>query len=184
MTNYSPKKCLRTFRKVNSIEKSIALKLPSLTAYKKIIGEDKLEVVIKLWLVDLNNCLNLRRPMSEDNIDLIAIYILSDYGNLTISDINLVFTRAKTGAYGELYESLNTAKVLLWFSEYSESRMETAAEMNLVKHNQLKIKGNTNRSSDKVEKNPLSIKDMMAFIRPPDKKRECRKRIIQKQFEG
>lgn len=165
MTNYSPNKCLRTFKKVNSIEKSIALKLPSLTSYKKIIGEDKLEVVIKLWLVDLNNCLNLRRPMSEDNIDLIAVYILNDYGNLTMSDINLVFTRAKTGAYGELYESLNTAKVLLWFSEYSESRMETAAEMNLLKHNHIKIKGNSNRSSERKDEDVFSIKDMMGFIK-------------------
>jgi hypothetical protein len=164
MTNYSPNKCLRTFKKVNSIEKSIALKLPSLTSYKKIIGEDKLEVVIKLWLVDLNNCLNLRRPMSEENIDLIAIYILSDYGNLTMSDINLVFTRAKTGYYGELYESLNTAKVLLWFSEYSESRMTVAGELSILKHNQEKGKGDASRISEKKEGNTLSINDMMGFI--------------------
>ena len=162
--NYSPKKCLRIFKKVNSIEKSIALKLPSLTAYKKIIGDDKLEVVIKLWLVDLNNCLNLRRPMSEDNIDLIAIYVLNDYGNLTMSDINLIFTRAKTGAYGELYESLNTAKVLGWFSEYSESRMETAAEMNIVKHNQLKSKEHKSRKSGDRNPMKLSVKDLNGFL--------------------
>ncbi len=149
MINYSPKNCVRAFRKVNTIQKSIELQLPSLTSYKKIIGEEKLEVVIKLWLVDLNNCLNLRRPMSEDNIDLIAIYILSDYGNLTISDINLVFTRAKTGAYGELFESLNTAKVLLWFKDYFEERIEVASEMSMTKHKQMKSKETGERSSDK-----------------------------------
>ena len=76
--------------------------------------------------------------MSEDNIDLIALYIVQDFGNLTMSDINLVFTRAKKGNYGELYESLNTAKVLGWFTEYFEERMVTAGEMAVLSHNHIK----------------------------------------------
>jgi len=160
LETYNPKNCLRKFKDVNTIKKSIELKLPSIARFKKNIGEEKIEAIVKLWLVDLNNCLNLRRPMSEDNIDFISMSVVGDFGNLTFSDINLVFTRAKKGHYGELYESLNTAKVLGWFNEYFEERLNTAAEINLDKHNQMKSKEAGLRKEG--DKNPLnlSVKDL------------------------
>ena len=107
--------------------------------------------------------------MSEGNIDFIAMNVISDFGNLTFSDINLVFTRAKKGHYGELYESLNTAKVLGWFTQYYEERLETAAEISLLKHSQIKKLGNDKRSSESSSSNGLSIKDMKGIVKGLEK---------------
>jgi hypothetical protein len=171
LTLYSPTKCLRKFKEVNTIQKSIELKLPSLVRYKKEFGEEKIESVIKLWLVDLNNCLNLRRPMSESNIDLIAFYIVSDFGNLTLPDIHLVFTRAKKGLYGELYESLNSAKVLGWFKDYFEERLEIAGEMTILAHNNRKVVSESRKKQG--DKNPmnLSIKDLNEAVKGLNEKK-------------
>lgn len=162
LETYNPKKCSRTFREITTVEKSISLKLPSIIKLKKTIGEEKMESFIKLWLIDLNNILDLRRPLRENQIDLISFYIVNDYGNLTLSDIHLIFTRAKTGFYGELYESLNMPKVLGWFRDYFEERLLTAGEMSRREHGNIK---EVNNSSRKKREKPLklSIEDYKEF---------------------
>ena len=68
--------------------------------------------------------------MTPEQIDECAYYIVADFYNLNLADINLVFTDAKKGRYGELYESLNMAKILSWFQVYFEQRKEKAADIN------------------------------------------------------
>lgn len=67
--------------------------------------------------------------MTPEQINECAWLIVSDFNALNIADINLIFTNAKKGRYGELYESLNMAKIISWFDVYKEQRMETAATM-------------------------------------------------------
>lgn len=50
--------------------------------------------------------------------------IIETYPRLRISDVILIFKRAKIGHYGELYNRLDGPVVLSWFRKYEEERLE------------------------------------------------------------
>src|SRR3989304_5154769 len=79
---------------------------------------------LKLWIIDLNEFLNLTNRMTPDQIKDTAELIYQDNYNLNIADINLVFTNAKKGVYGQLYGSIDGSKLLRWFSEYRNYRAD------------------------------------------------------------
>jgi hypothetical protein len=137
---------MRLFAGVTSIEKSISQNSPFLFQVCKEQGTEKTEAYLKLWLINLNESLNLKRPLSEDQIDETAFNIVQDYKNLTISDINLIFTRAKKGFYGEFYESISMSKIMSFFNKYFEERMVTYAEMYRNRHSKIVAESNKQRS--------------------------------------
>lgn len=143
---YNPKNCMRLFSQVNSIEKSINENSPWLWQVVKEQGTEKTEAFIKLWLINLNESLNLKRPLSEDQIDETAFSIVQDFKNLSIADINLIFSRAKKGYYGEFYDSISMAKIISFFRKYFEERMLTYAEMYRNKHSKIVAESNKQRS--------------------------------------
>jgi len=134
LSHYSPKNCIREFKTVTTIEKAIEMDSISLSKMSKDIGDEKTEGYVKLWVFYLNQLLNLKRPLNEVQIDEIAFTVVNEYRNLTIADINLIFTNAKKGQYGEFYESITIPKVLKWFNDYSEERQATCAERSIRKH--------------------------------------------------
>ena len=71
--------------------------------------------------------MNLKRPLKESQIDEAAFLIISEFKNITIADINLIFKRAKMGHYGPMYEALSIDKIITWFRDYFEERMAIAA---------------------------------------------------------
>jgi hypothetical protein len=93
---------------------------------------------VKLWLIDLDKFSGVKNGLNEDEITQVAFYIVEEYRNLTISDIHLIFTRAKTGKYGEFYENLSMPKILKWFSDYSEDRMNACMNRSITKNNEYK----------------------------------------------
>jgi hypothetical protein len=93
-------------------------------------GETKMEAYLKVWLINLTESLNVKRSLSEVQIDECAMLIVQEFKNLTIADINLIFKDAKMGKYGELYESLSMAKVLGWFNDYFTKRMDESELIN------------------------------------------------------
>lgn len=137
-TIYNPSSCLRLFKNVTSIEKSLEANTPTLGKLVKTYGDTKIEAYLKIWLINLNESLNLKRPLTESQISETAFMILDGNKNLTISDINLIFKRAKSGEYGPFFESLSIDKVLTWFSQYFEERCNIAAELTRRKADQEK----------------------------------------------
>lgn len=109
-------------------------------------GQEKVEALIQMYLIELNELLNLKRPLTEHMIDVIAADIVEDYRNLNMADVHLVFSRARKGYYGELYESINTAKVLSWFRDYFNERCEAAEEASIAESES--HKGDHRRTSD------------------------------------
>ena len=101
---------------------------------------------MRLWLISLNESLNLKRPLKPHQIDECAIRIVAKYRHVTISDINLIFNRAKEGEYGEFYESISIPKVLSWFKDYFDERCEVAASMSQMEHERIKY------NSEKVKR--------------------------------
>ena len=78
--------------------------------------------MIKTWLIYLNETLNLKRPMTEQQIFLGSDLILSDYYMLRFADLTVLFRNIIKGKYGSLYESLTIDKLLNLFEQYFEER--------------------------------------------------------------
>lgn len=127
MTNYNPSSCIKNLKHVTTVSKALTAGTPSIARMVKFFGETKVEAYIKLWLVSLNESVNLKRPLKENQIDECAIRIVSKHRHVTIADINIIFNRAKMGEYGEFFESLSMPKILKWFKDYFEERCEVAA---------------------------------------------------------
>ena len=153
LTIYNPRELTDRYRGVQTVSQALSIKSESIGGLNRTFGSQKVEALIKLQLVYLNDLLNLKRPLNEVQIDEIALEIVSVYVHLTMADIHLIMRRARTGHYGEFYESLNMPKVLRWFFDYFEERCEVAARRSLDSHCQVKEWNDTSRiSSDARER--------------------------------
>lgn len=103
-------------------------KYPSLAVLRREYGEAKIEAIIKLHLIDLCENVNLKRPLRDRQVDSIAREIVAEFYALTIADIHVVFRQAKTGQYGEFYDSLDMPKVMGWFRQYFADRCAAGAD--------------------------------------------------------
>ncbi len=106
-------------------------KYPSLARLRAEYGTQKIEAIIKLHLIDLCENVNLKRPLRDTQVDNIAREIVAEFYSLTIADIHVIFRKAKTGEYGEFYESLDMPKVLSWFRGYFSDRCTAAAQQSV-----------------------------------------------------
>jgi hypothetical protein len=131
---YNPSNCLKHSGKLKTIQDVFKSDTPSLAKIGKENGHEFLSNFIKLWILYLNETLDLRRPLSESQIEMIAQMIISDYSNLKIVDITFIFKNAISGKYGEFYESLTIPKILSWFSDYFEERCSIAEMISAQEH--------------------------------------------------
>lgn len=122
---------------VTTIEKVLEAKTPSIALIKRIHGEKFTLAFLKVWIVNMDQVANVKRSLTEYQIDECAMLIMDEFKLLTIADINLVFRNAKFGKYGELYESLSIIKILEWFNKHFEERCEVAASISIRKAKEL-----------------------------------------------
>ena len=59
---------------------------PSIAKMSRTYSQPKMKLMIVKWLMEVNKLLNLKKPMSEDQIVLGASYIMEDYKNLNVAD--------------------------------------------------------------------------------------------------
>jgi len=140
LVKYSPKNCITKFRNVKTVRMALKENVGSLAQIKKGYGPEFQITFIMLWLADLNESVGVKNKLNEDMMEQCAMFIIEDYYYLKISDINLIFSRAKKGAYGNFYESISIPKIMQWFSDYAEDRAEIAYSTNLNEHKQDKNK--------------------------------------------
>lgn len=134
----SPSQALIAFRECNTPAKCISHDLPSLVNIRKENGDIKTRKMIEMWISDCNDFLNISRKMSPRQIQQTAVMILDEYYYFNLADINLVFTRAKKGQYGNLYESLDGMKIFSWFDQYDKERAGIAYQDALREHDNIK----------------------------------------------
>lgn len=134
----NPTKAMLAFKECNTPAKCITSSTPALAELKKDQGEDKAIKVIELWISDLNDFLNISRKMNPFQIKQTAIMILSEFYYFKLTDINLVFSKAKRGEFGKLYESLDGMKIFSWFEQYNQERCQVAYNEALREHDNLK----------------------------------------------
>lgn len=128
-------------RELKTVQDCIKSNLPSVGMSIDKHGCENIEDYVRLWLMDLNQSVNLKRPLNAGQMDFIAMQIIDKHRNMRLADIYFIFLTAKSGGYGELYERLSPDKVLLWFSEYWNDRMGIAATMTRDEHAQSKESG-------------------------------------------
>ncbi len=148
-TNYAPNSCLQLYRRHTTVVSAMHADAPKLTALVRQFGETKIIAYIKLWLVDLNTTLDLKKPLNENQIDQIAFAIIDTYRSLNLAEINLIFTNAKYGEYGDFYDRITMPTVLKWFKNYFEQRCSCAANNSYQESIQYKSYfGNAPRNSE------------------------------------
>ncbi len=162
LTIYDPERVNRELVDVRSAEDALSLStsagLPSLARLRRDFGAQKVETIIKLYLVELSELVNLTRPLREKQIEAIAAEVVSTYYALTIADIHVIFRRARNGEFGELYESLDMPKVMRWFSDYFAERCEAAANNSIREAERNYDKGG-NITAERMQKHFNKLED-------------------------
>jgi hypothetical protein len=130
---------MRDYRRCTSIAKAMNADAPKLTELVRTLGEGKVESYMKLWLVDLNNTLDLKKPLNETQIDKIAFNVVDRYRSLNIADINLIFSNVSNGEYQEdIKDRITVSTVMSWFRKYFKERIDMAGELSYQNHVQKK----------------------------------------------
>ena len=134
LQRYGAVNCMRHSGKLRIIDDAISSNAPTLGTFIRAKGREFTEQFVIGWLIYLNDILDLKKPMSADQIQLTAIEIVNTYFYLKLSDFTLLYNRIISGVYGEFYESLSIAKVLTFFRDYNEERINKCAENSERKH--------------------------------------------------
>jgi hypothetical protein len=132
--------------KVATLGEAINLSSPYINQIKREQGEPFCEKFIMLWLVYLNEMLNLNKPMTESQIRLCSAQLLAEYGYLKITELTLIFKRILSGEYGEFYERLGIDKLLKFFREYDKERFEFIDEQRQREHAEFRYQEQKNET--------------------------------------
>lgn len=99
-------------------------------------GQKKVEALVKVYLLEMNELLNLRNPLNEACIDRIASMVVKDYRNLNFADIRNVLENGARGRYSRDGEVLmvNYSIVMGWFERYSAERCASVEAYHLNEH--------------------------------------------------
>lgn len=129
--------------KVTTIEQARKANVPTLNGLTRqgqgSMTYTRAEVVrqIAKWLIELNELMDLKKPMNKGQIITCAEMILTDYGYLKHTDIQLFFTYLVKGRFGQMYESLSMTKILSFLADYAEDRIELAAQESRLNHDKI-----------------------------------------------
>jgi len=132
--NYFPEIISRKYSVVRTPLQALGQDSKSLAIIKKENSEENILSIIHVWIMDLNEYLNLKTRMNANQIKQTALFILDDFYYFKISEINLLFSRIKKGFYGSFYESLDGAKILGYFDKYDKERMQAVDDDNYYNH--------------------------------------------------
>ncbi len=157
---FAPKVCMVQLHHINSIALAVKSNLNSLAKLTKQFDRGFVIKYLMFWIIDLNEFLNTTKSMSQEQIETTAELLYLDNYNLNIADINIIFTNAKKGMYGQFYGSIDGMKILSWFHEYNFKRADYYYEnISLHEHEGIKKHGalkwfdlNNRKDADKTGK--------------------------------
>lgn len=138
---YSPKNCFNHSGKIKSVKDVLSLPSVSLSQFKKTYGKDWVIGYISMWVMDLNDKVQVRTKLSDPQIEFLAERIYETYP-LKVTDLTLFFRNVKEGAYGEFYENLSAEKIMGWLKEYFDQRCEYAQMQSQSGHSTFKSSEN------------------------------------------
>ncbi len=125
-------------RTINTYPAVFKSNFPTLGEVKRTYGYEFLQAYLEGWIVNLREFVNIGKKMTDMQTFETAMIILQDYKFLTIADINLLFKRAKSGYYGNLYDRLDGQIIIGWFRRYFSERCDAAEEDSINEASQYK----------------------------------------------
>jgi hypothetical protein len=81
------------------------------------------------YIKNLNDFLNIKTKMKEEQIFETSYLICRRFYYFNLAEISNIFADIKIGKYGKLYESIDGAKILSFFTDYNEERVPAAERM-------------------------------------------------------
>lgn len=133
---------------IKGVSDALSRNTLSLVDIKKGKGQAFLRSYITLWLIDLNELLNLKNPLSEAQIILCTEQIITDYSFLKLSELSLIFKRIVSGEFGELYERISMPKLMSIFRKYEQERTEVVTSESQQDHERFRYQENRTESYD------------------------------------
>jgi hypothetical protein len=128
---------------IKNVDDARKAKVPTLAAMSRTVhdgrafGKEEVVRQIVKWLIELNEMMDLKKPMSNAQILMCSQMIMEDYYYLKSTDMALFFTRIIKGEFGEMYESLSITKIMSWLAIYAEERMNMGAQEQHLKHDKI-----------------------------------------------
>ncbi len=138
LQKYTPIESMVELRKLDSPALCLNSNTPALAEIRKDEGENKVLTVLEMWIVDINDFFNINNKMKPGQIKETALMILQDFYYMNIADLNLVFSNAKKGKFGNLYGFLDGSKIYQWFDDHDKERANAAYRERLKEHDILK----------------------------------------------
>lgn len=145
---YSLNNCLMRSVTIKGVSDALSRNTVSLVDIKKGKGQAFLRSYIAIWLIDLNELLNLKNPLSEAQITLCTEQIITDYSFLKLSELSLIFKRIVSGEFGELYERISMPKLMSIFRKYEQERTEVVTSESQQDHERFRYQENRTESYD------------------------------------
>jgi len=133
---------------IKGVSDALSRNTVSLVDIKKGKGQAFLRSYIAIWLIDLNELLNLKNPLSEAQITLCTEQIITDYSFLKLSELSLIFKRIVSGEFGELYERISMPKLMSIFRKYEQERTEVVTSESQQDHERFRYQENRTESYD------------------------------------
>jgi hypothetical protein len=169
LDKYQPGLNLPELRKAKTVELCIASNAPTLAEIRKIDGEDKLCVLVEMWILDINEYFNLSHKMNERQIKETARYLIDDFYHFKVVDVNYIFTQAKKGKYGVMYNTIDGSKIYSWFENHNNERANLCYDEKLREHhiqrsNEEKFESSIKENSDDETPMPESLKNRINKI--------------------
>lgn len=174
LQEYSIPACLMKYNHVKSVEIALMEYSPSLSLLAKKHTKEYILAYIEMWILSLNEFVNIKYGMNPKQMKETAYYIYQDYYYFKISDITLIFTNAKKGYFGEFHHSLDGSMILSWFSKYSKERADISESIGIQKSEEQK-EPHVKRISDNEEFK--TIKHEYDLSKLANKHKEVDKRV-------
>lgn len=125
---------------VVTVRQSIESGFPSINKIVKELGYKETAVLMVAHIVKLETMLNVSRPMQPEAMAEVAKGVIDaclESGiNINAADIEIVFKRARQGAYGTFYGGIGSADILGWFDKYISEKAEEFVQYNIEKSQQ------------------------------------------------
>lgn len=132
-----------------TIEDALHSVTPPISLFKKEYGEQSLQAILVIILVDLIDFFNIGKTMGQEQLVQTIRLIMMDFYYLNIDDFKLCFDNAKRGRYGKIYDRIDGNIIYGWVESYATERLNVAYPEG---NNQPDIASKNERSSNKVDK--------------------------------
>jgi len=103
-----------------------------------IISSDENKFIIAEMILELNEMSNVSRKMNEAQIVETVNMLLDEYPRLSLQEYQVFFNRIKSGKFGQLYDSLDGIKIMVFMKDFYEEVNNAYYDFKEEKHQDIK----------------------------------------------